>query len=83
VNAASLKDIGDFDRTKYKTVKLDERFKNRVKNFNYISIKALQDEMVSVLEKADEHVNFEKFAIQPQEMKTQTAVATTKCCVVL
>jgi len=83
VNAASLKDIGDFDRTKYKTVKLDERFKNRVKNFNYISIKALQDEMVSVLEKADEHVNFEKFAIQPQEMKTQTAVATTKCCVIL
>lgn len=33
VNAASLKDIGDFDRAKYKHVKLDDRFKQRIKNF--------------------------------------------------
>jgi hypothetical protein len=45
VNAASLKDIGDFDRAKYKHVKLDDRFKQRIRNFEYCSAKALQDEM--------------------------------------
>ncbi len=66
VNAASLKDIGDFDKNKYRHVKLDEKFKVRVKDFAYISVSALQDEMVAVLEKADEHTNFEKFAPPPQ-----------------
>lgn len=42
MNAASLKDIGDFDKTKYKNVKLDERFKARVKNFQFVSTRALQ-----------------------------------------
>jgi len=83
VNAASLKDIGDFDRTKYKNVKLDDRFKNRVKNFGYISIRALQDEMVSVLEKSDEGVKFEKFANQQEEVKAKAVTAGGRCCVVL
>ncbi len=69
VNAASLKDIGDFDRAKYRHVKLDDRFKARVKNFEFTSIRGLQDEMVSVLEKADENINFEKFAAQPEAHK--------------
>jgi len=42
VNAASLKDIGDFDRAKYRHVKLDERFKARIKAFDYTSIRAVQ-----------------------------------------
>jgi hypothetical protein len=42
VNAASLKDIGDFDKAKYKNVKLDDRFRQRVKNFHFVSIRALQ-----------------------------------------
>jgi hypothetical protein len=42
VNAASLKDIGDFDRAKYRNVKLDEKFKAKVKNFDYVSSKGLQ-----------------------------------------
>jgi serine/threonine protein kinase len=62
VNAASLKDIGDFDKGKYRHVKIDERFKDTVNNFEHINVKALQEEMVAVLEKADENVNFEKFA---------------------
>jgi serine/threonine protein kinase len=49
VNAASLKDIGDFDRAKYKHVKLDDRFKQRIRNFEYCSAKALQDEMSDTL----------------------------------
>jgi len=82
VNAASLKDIGDFDRAKYKHVKLDERFKQRIKNFEYCSAKALQDEMVLVLEKADEHVNFEKFAHQPEKQEQAQVVANGPCCAI-
>lgn len=83
VNAASLKDIGDFDRAKYRNVKLDDRFKQRVKNFEYVSTRALQDEMVAVLEKADENINFEKFAVQPDSMPTNTVVSSGPCCTIL
>jgi beta-adrenergic-receptor kinase len=82
VNAASLKDIGDFDRAKYKHVKLDERFKQRIKNFEYVSARALQDEMVLVLEKADENVNFEKFAHQPEKQEQTMQVANGPCCAI-
>ena len=102
MNAASLKDIGDFDRAKYRHVKLDEKFKAKVKNFDWINIRGLevlpvedcflawlselfglQEEMVSVLEKADENKNFEKFAQQPDATKTTTVVSTAPCCVIL
>lgn len=53
VNAASLKDIGDFDRAKYRHVKLDDKFRDKIKDFEFVSLSALQDEMVTVLEKAD------------------------------
>ena len=83
VNAASLKDIGDFDRAKYKHVKLDDRFKQRIRNFDYCSPRALQDEMALVLEKADEHVNFEKFAHQPEKQEqAQVAAANGPCCAI-
>ena len=80
VNAASLKDIGDFDRAKYKHVKLDDRFKQRIKNFEYVNVVALQDEMVQVLEKADEHVNFEKFAQQPHQVQQPQPQNGPACC---
>lgn len=83
VNAASLKDIGDFDRAKYRHVKLDERFKEKIKNFEFISMRALQDEMVSVLEKADENKNFEKFAVQPVAATDSVIAPTPSCCVLL
>lgn len=82
VNAASLKDIGDFDRAKYKHVKLDDRFKQRIKNFEYVSAKALQDEMVLVLEKSDENTNFEKFAHQPEKQEPTQMVANGPCCTI-
>jgi serine/threonine protein kinase len=81
-NAPSLKEIGDFDKDKYKSIKLDDRFKNLVKDFPYISTRALQDEMVKVLEKADEGVNFEKFASKKAEAKAKAPpVDGDKCCV--
>lgn len=83
VNAASLKDIGDFDRARYRTVKLDDKFKAKIKNFEYVSMKGLQDEMVMVLEKVDENVNYEKFAAKPKPAVTEKVVATGSCCVIL
>lgn len=83
VNAASLKDIGEFDRAKYRHVKLDDRFKEKIRNFEFISMSALQEEMVSVLEKADENKNFEKFAPSAGAMAPHPTVNTAPCCTVL
>lgn len=85
VNAASLKDIGDFNRSKYKHVKLDDRFREKIKDFEFISVSALQDEMVTVLEKADENINYEKFAQQPNVVSGAKEGANngTTCCVIL
>jgi len=80
VNAAPLKDIGDFDRNKYKHVKLDEAFKKTVQNFDFISVRALQDEMVKVLEKADESTNFEKFAAKTVKPDTKKTEGDSGCC---
>jgi len=60
---------------------LDDRFKTLVKDFTFVSTRALQDEMVKVLEKADEGVNFEKFAAKKDEAKAKSApVDGAKCC---
>jgi len=75
-----LKDIGDFDRNKYKHVKLDEAFKKTVQNFDFISVRALQDEMVKVLEKADESTNFEKFAAKTVKPDTKKTEGDSGCC---
>jgi len=83
VNAATLKDIGEFDKNKYRHVKLDERFKARIKNFEWTSMRALQEEMVAVLEKSDENINFEKFAAQPSSVSATTVVKNGKCCTIL
>lgn len=78
VNAAPLKDIGDFDMAKFKNVRLNERFKKTVKRFDWTNVHAIQEEMVTVLEKADKDVNYERFAPRP------AAVPDNKsCCAVL
>jgi serine/threonine protein kinase len=78
INAAAPKDIGDFDKTKYKNVKLDDTFKSTVATFDYISIRGMQEEMVSVLEKIDENVNFEKFA--PPPPAPPPPASSSQCC---
>ena len=83
VNAASLKDIGDFDRAKYKAVKLDDRFRARVRTFDWVNVAALQEEMVAVLEKADAHTNFEKFAHAQDRPASSTRRSQDACCTVL
>lgn len=78
-----IQDIGEFDRAKYRHVKLDERFKGKVKTFDFVNTRAVQDEMVSVLEKSDENKNFEKFASQPDASKATTVATTSACCVIM
>jgi len=80
VNAAPLKDIGDFDRNKYKHVKLDERFKKVVGGFDFTSTRGMQDEMVRVFEKMDEHVNYEKFSPKPQKLENKKPEVEAGCC---
>lgn len=75
-----MKDIGDFDRAKYRHVKLDDRFKQRVKNFTFVNSQALQEEMVQVLEKADENINFEKFAPKQVVQQQENTQHNAHCC---
>lgn len=82
INAASAKEIGTFDSNKFKTTKLDDAFKKRLENFEFISGRGLQDEMVAVLEKADENTNFERFAVQP-EPQVGLDEAPHLCCAIL
>eukprot|EP01006_Ploeotia_vitrea_P047889 TRINITY_DN67174_c5_g3_i1.p1 TRINITY_DN67174_c5_g3~~TRINITY_DN67174_c5_g3_i1.p1 ORF type:complete len:650 (+),score=379.44 TRINITY_DN67174_c5_g3_i1:134-2083(+) len=82
VNAASLKDIGDFDMNRYRNVRLSERFKKTVKRFDYVSRRALQKEMVNVLEKADKNVNYEKFSMKKPDSKDSAPSSNSKCCVI-
>ena len=83
VNAASLKDIGDFDRTKYRNVKLDDRFRSRTRCFDWLSVAALQEEMVQVLEKADANVVFEKFAARETRQRQRQQHHSESCCAIV
>lgn len=84
VNAASSKDIGNFEHAKYLHVKLDDKFKEKIRNFEHTNLRALQDEMTAVLEKADENKNFEKFAAPPDIVPSTSDQATgPPCCSIL
>jgi serine/threonine protein kinase len=79
VNAASLRDIGDFDLAKLKNVRLSDRFKRTVKRFNFTSVKAIQEEMVNVLSAIDENVKYGKFDATPAP-KVSKKPAQDGCC---
>jgi len=83
VNAASLREIGGFNPDKYRHVKLDEEFKAKLKNFEFISIQALQDEMVTVLNKTVSAR--EKFHPDTESMIVGDNLSTGKpvCCQIL
>jgi serine/threonine protein kinase len=84
VNAASLKDIGDFDKAKFRHVKLDDKFKERVRDFGFISLTGLQEELVKVMEKADESIVFEKFSRQNKGKKKGGNIKSSNgCCTVM
>jgi len=57
---------------KYDKFKLDEKFKETTANFDFLSIRGLQEEMVRVLEKIDSRINYEKFAPSTSTPSTTT-----------
>jgi len=83
VNAASRRDIGDFDREKYRHVRLDDKFKTRIRDFGYVSLQGLQEELVAVLEKADENKNYsERFASTATQAAKPPKQAGKGCCTI-
>jgi len=65
IHTESMKNLEkekDADR-KYDKIKLEEKFNDLTAQFEFISLRALQEEMVKVLEKIDSKVNYEKFGV--------------------
>lgn len=81
-NAASLKDIGEFDKTKFRHVKLDEKFRAKVRDFGYVSLLALQQELVSVMERADQK-NLMDEKNMTRNGKGQQNDANKDCCSIM
>lgn len=88
VNADSLRHLGRSQQDeKFKKVRLTPEFQKKLHKFPFQSPVALQEEVVEVLQKADEGRNFEKFsksttekdALPPDGLQGQGPM----CCVIL
>lgn len=65
INADSLRHIGKSPTDdKYKNVKITAQFERSLKAFNYVSMNALQEEMVCVLKKVNENYSFDRFSME-------------------
>eukprot|EP00474_Spongospora_subterranea_P009656 CRZ10114.1 hypothetical protein [Spongospora subterranea] len=81
VNAESMRLVGrTTNDEKYRKVRLTNDFQKSLNNFPFKSTHALQREIVEVLERADEGVNFEKFAPKPRTVPNQTESSSHRCC---
>jgi hypothetical protein len=65
---------------KYRKVRLTNDFQKSLANFPFKSTNALQREIVEVLERADEGVNFEKFAPKPKPVSPESLIKSQRCC---
>jgi hypothetical protein len=83
VNAASLKDIGEFDKTKFRHVKLDEKFRAKIRDFGYVSLLALQQELVSVMERADNDKSNDKAAQSTKRDPNNEKGSKEGCCAIM
>eukprot|EP00479_Gromia_sphaerica_P015212 TRINITY_DN9558_c0_g1_i1.p2 TRINITY_DN9558_c0_g1~~TRINITY_DN9558_c0_g1_i1.p2 ORF type:complete len:95 (+),score=25.46 TRINITY_DN9558_c0_g1_i1:381-665(+) len=91
VHADSLRHIGrPPDDEKYRKIKLSEQFEKSLSKFNFVSITALQREIVEVLEKADEGIDFRKYASKqsipgrpPTRSFGNTEKPVAKCCEIM
>lgn len=84
VNADSVKHMGrPHNDEKYRHVRLTHEFQNSLNKFPFKSKVAFQKEIVEVLEKSDEGINFEKFAPKNDNIVEAPMSHTTKCCVIL
>ncbi|CEP03536.1 hypothetical protein PBRA_009421 [Plasmodiophora brassicae] len=81
VNAESMRHMGrSTNDEKYRKVRLTDEFQKSLSNFPFKSYHALQREIVEVLERADEGVNFEKFAPKPPAPEPDVKPRSTGCC---
>ncbi len=74
INAESTEDIGVIDDRKFAKVKLTEEFQAQMEPFHFKSIASLQQEMVEILKKVDEGINFEKFSAQVECLRLVVCV---------
>lgn len=84
INAESLKHFGrPHQDDKYRRVKLTEEFQKSLEEFPFKSNRALQRELVEVMEKADEKINFEKFSRQVEEKAAERIAGRKSCCILM
>jgi len=88
VNADSLRHLGRSPQDeKFKKVRLTPEFQKKLVRFPFQSPVALQEEVVEVLQKADEGKNFEKFSKSTTEKDAlpanQQNAQNAMCCVIL
>jgi len=86
VNADSLRHLGRSQQDdKFQKVRLTAEFQKQLVKFPFQSPVALQEEVVEVLQKADEGKNFEKFAKTSAESEAIPAQPpqTEFCCTIL
>lgn len=82
VNMDSLRQYGRPPTDdKYRRVKLTDEFQRTLRNFEFSSVPALQREVVEVMEKADENVNFEKYSRNFAPLPH--TVDRPKCCILM
>lgn len=75
-------DIGQIDDKKWAHVKLTDDFQSQLETFDFKSLTAVRKEIVEVLMKVDEGVNFEKFAVQKPKPVEVKKVEVDSCCTI-
>ena len=73
-------DIGQIDDKKWAHVKLTEDFQSQLETFDFKSLTAVRKEIVEVLVKIDDGVNFEKFSLQKPKTVEVKKVEVDSCC---
>eukprot|EP01083_Nonionella_stella_P050865 135167_1 len=90
VNADSLRHLGRPPlHDKYKKIRITDDFERSLQKFNFKSVEAVQREIVEVMEKMDEDIDFRKFApkVNSVEEKTESSehdldANPRACCVI-
>jgi len=72
VNANSIGEVGEFNKGKYRKIKLTPEDEKNYEDFTYISPDAVQEELVAALDKMDNP--------PPNQMPEQTEGPNGGCC---
>jgi hypothetical protein len=83
LNPDSLKNFSRPQDDKYRRVKLTEDFQRSLEGFPFVSTRALQKEIVEVMEKAHENVSFERFTRKSGAASPRSKDKSEKKCSVM